>query len=461
MSTRRRILLWLIALSVLGLGVLWGGWLWLQKEHTPSELIRYALKRLQGHGKLEWLAHPVLHALQRAHERPVPAAELPSLGKGQQPLTLNPVPGAHFRVASVSEMVQAMRQARPGEIIEIQPGTYRLTSPLKTAAGGSAELPVTLRASLPGSVTLEIKSTEGMVISQPYWIIENLTVRGVCTEDSQCEHAMHVVGDGHHVIIRNNRIEDFNAHIKVNGLAGRWPDHGLIRFNTLSNSRPRRTHLPVTPIDIVGASHWQVADNLISRFIMGEGSQISYGVFMKGAGAHGRIERNLVICTPENISQPGARVGISMGGGGTGKQYCRDGICAAEHSEGVVAHNIVAHCNDFGIDVNASDRITVGFNTLINTSGIDVRYAANATRVVGNLLEGRIRARHGSVVDAQMNEIAPMARYFEAPDRLHLRWLRLPETIPSADLGYDFCNQPRGAGTLPGAIDGEQGCPRP
>ena len=44
---------------------------------------------------------------------------------------------------------------------------------------------------------------------------------------------------------------------------------------------------------------------------------MAYGVFMKGASAQGRIERNLIICTTQDISQPGNRIGLSFGGGGT------------------------------------------------------------------------------------------------------------------------------------------------
>ena len=36
-------------------------------------------------------------------------------------------------------------------------------------------------------------------------------------------------------------MEDFNAHIKVNGEGGQWPDNGLVQYNTLTNSHPRTT----------------------------------------------------------------------------------------------------------------------------------------------------------------------------------------------------------------------------
>ena len=45
-------------------------------------------------------------------------------------------------------------------------------------------------------------------------------------------------------IARNNVITDFNAHFKINGSNGRFPDRGLIEGNTLSNATVRDTGQP-------------------------------------------------------------------------------------------------------------------------------------------------------------------------------------------------------------------------
>ena len=222
-----------------------------------------------------------------------------------------------------------------------------------------------------------------MVASQPHWVFKNLVWRGVCAWDGDCEHAIHVVGAARGLVLRNNRFEDFNAAIKVNGENGLWPDAGLLQFNILSIHRARRTDKPVTPFDLVGASHWQVQDNHFERFIKHGGNGISFGVFLKGGGASGRIERNLVVCTTEAVAQKGQRVGISLGGGGTDAGSCRRQPCDAEHSGGIVANNVVAHCNDAGVDVYRSPRSTVVHNTLVNTLGILVRYAPAQARLAG------------------------------------------------------------------------------
>ena len=88
-------------------------------------------------------------------------------------------------------------------------------------------------------------------------------VEGICEDHSGCEHAFHIVGGADHVILRNNLLMDFNAHIKVNP-EGKDPDYGLLEYNTITETRPRSTGNPVTPIDMVAASGWRIAANLTS-----------------------------------------------------------------------------------------------------------------------------------------------------------------------------------------------------
>lgn len=428
---------------------------------TPGELLRHAEKRLYGHTRLEIVFLPVLKMIQRHIERPVPIEVLPPLGKGQQlfPIgTTGNVTGVHY-VATSGELRQAFGNAGPGWVIEILPGVYPVNKKLVTAKAGNSDQPIVVRTASPGKVTIEFNTEEGFQVTQPYWIFENLNIKGVCPEDRYCEHAFHIVGNARHTTLRNNRMEDFNAHVKVNGLSGQWPDDGLMAFNTLTNNRRRETHLPVTPFDLVGASRWIVADNLVSNFIKGDGDKVSYGIFMKGGGREGRIERNLIICTPRDISQPGVRVGVSFGGGGTGKTYCRDGQCKAEHYAGTAANNIIAHCNDFGIDAFRSAMITIAHNTLINTAGIDVRVEPASAIVSGNLLEGRIRTRNGGVIKADMNDVRSMNAVFRDPDKLDLAFISPRENIPTAPaVNDDFCRKKRSDGSWAGAHAGDVPC---
>ncbi len=430
----------------------------------PSELIRYAKTRLQGHDKLEFLFLPVLHAFQRSYERPVDGLKFETFGKGQNDGTTESSaqrPEASRVARTPEEFQAALKEAKPGQVIELAQGIYRFNQKIRIGEAGQPHAPVIVRGAKIGSTIVEFNAVEGFLVNQPYWTFRDLTIRGVCKSDDDCEHAFHVVGKADHTKLVNNRIEDFNAHIKVNGFNGDWPDHGLLSQTTLTNTRPRMTLRSVTPFDLVGASFWRVTDNLVSNFVKGEGNKVSFGVFMKGASEGGRIERNLVICSLSNISQPGVRVGISFGGGGTDPSLCRDGSCRQfEHSAGLAANNIVAHCNDSGLDINRSSQITLGHNTLINTSGIDARRGPADGRVYGNLYEGSVRARDGSTLKSSMDRAMNASAVFESPDEMILKWRDAPENIPSLrGLVSDFCGQLRNDGTPAGALIDATTCP--
>lgn len=454
---RRAALRWVSAATVLAaVAVLLAAWLLntVLDQRSPGELIRYTERRLLGHPKLEAVALPVLGWWRRQTERQAPA-DLPTLGRGPLPQAWEPastLASDTLTVASVPALARALRDARPGQTIELAPGSYRITHTLVPTQAGRADAPITLRAARPGSVWLESATTEAFKLAQPHWVIEHLNWRGVCAQDHDCEHALHVVGAAVGSVIRHNRLLDFNAAIKVNGEGGRFPDGGHIHHNQIANAGPRRTDRPVTMIDIVAASGWVVSDNLIARFVKDGGNGISYGVFLKGGGRGGRIERNLVVCTPGDISVPGVRVALSLGGGGTSEAACREQPCLVEQHDGVIANNIVAHCNDVGIDVNRSVGSEVRHNTLINTAGITVRGEPSFARARANLLDGRVRARAPALVSPEHNLAADLRGWLDDPDALALGWRRRPDAVPTADEAMDACGRPRGALSLPGAL---------
>lgn len=444
---------------------------------TPAEGIRYAKPWLREHRWLAAALLPPLDWLQASMERPPPLEPLPTLGKGQQtqalptqhfgpngePLAVDgPAPAgadimANLEADSALELATAMERAIAGQVVQIRPGRYRMSSAMVTYHAGAPDKPITLRAAKPGTVLIEFDTVEGFRVVQPYWVFENLTIRGVCRQDTDCEHAFHIVGAARGTVLRNNRVENFNAHVKVNGADGQWPDNGLAQFNTLTNDHPRNTARPVTPFDLVSASGWQVSDNLITDFVKAGGNKISYGIFMKGAGSRGRIERNLIICTSSQISQDGSRVGLSWGAGGVEAGFCRDKKCAFDFTEGLAANNIVAHCNDAGIDTNRSRQIILANNTLINTAGILVRGESQDVNIYGNLLEGRIRSHDSVTVIQAKNDLVPLQKVLLDPDRFRLNHNRsTPSDIRSIpQVPKDFCNHPRSAVTRTGATGSE------
>lgn len=425
------------------------------RNRSPQELIRYTLRRLEGYPKLEWASHPFLHGLQRWLER-VPPVNLPDLGKGQLSDIQQSMQGISqiWRVDTSQSIRKAMHEATAGTYIEIAPGLYPFNTALTARNSGTLESPIVVGAKVPGTVWLLFQHVDGIYLKQPNWIFENLNIRGECASHDTCEHAFHVVSTASGTVIRNNFLTDFNAHIKVNGEKGQWPDGGRLTHNTMTLSKPRKTGNPVVAFDLVGANDWIVSDNLVTDISKTGGNQVSYGMFMKGASKNGRFERNLVICSSKNISQPGIRVGLSFGGGNTGRQFCRDRLCEREHINGSFINNIVAHCNDSGLDINRSAPVLIAHNTLINTSGITLRQQPAKAELIGNLYDGLVLARDGTAfTETPASTISAREALVDA-DSLHLQWATEPNRVAKhPDISKDFFNRTRPAVTALGATE--------
>ncbi len=378
---------------------------------APRALAPYVEKRSSGHNPAIVAAGAFASRtlLQLDRGEPAAAPDLAALALGAQRQPAGAADAAGTPVTDADGLRQAMAQAQPGDTITLLPGTYRFAGrPLEASRPGRADAPIVVRAAQPGTVHIEFAQVEGFRVSAPYWRFENLAIRGMCDEDGTCEHAFHVIGAGKHFAAVNNTVTDFNAHFKINGERGEFPDDGLIASNTLSNTHARQTANPVVPIDLVAASRWTIRANVIKDFAKLEGNRISYGAFVKGGGSANVFERNLVWCEDRLRGLPGQRVGLSLGGGGTDKPFCRDGRCIVEQQGASIRANLVAACSDVGIYMNSAADSRVEDNTVVDTAGIDVRFATSSARLDGNLVDGPIRTRDGGLLHLGDNETASL-----------------------------------------------------
>lgn len=466
----RRTLIALSALAcllALGLGVL----LCVLQEFkvAPRVLGPYLLRSSSGHNPVieqggKSIA-ALLHTLDRA---PASPALFPATRIGVQPAPR--ASGADTPVASADEARAAIARARPGERITFLPGTYRFDgNSIGVTQAGTAGAPITLRAAMPGSVLLEFAITEGFQVMAPYWRFENLEIRGVCGAHSDCEHAFHVTGAGHHFVALNNTVTDFNAHFKINGSGGLFPDAGTIAHNTLSNSSARQTSNPVNLIDLVGASDWTIRANLISDFAKAEGNQVAYGAFAKGGGSRNLFEGNIVMCERRLAQLPGQRVGMSLGGGGTGAAFCRDRKCITEQTGSSLVANLISSCSDVGIYLNSAAGSRIVHNTLIDTAGIDVRFPTSIAEISGNLVDGVIRSRNGALMrlDDNLDTSAawlylgrhPQRARFEAPAQFDFRWRgAVPRRVAATSTPPDLCGVVRPSAAAYGAFEDFSAC---
>lgn len=376
------------------------------------------------------------------------------------------VPAGRLRVvASISELADAVGDADPGDVITLQPGRYPFTGATITARRpGSPGAPVTVRAARLGDAVIDSDASEALKLLAPYWRIENLVIRGTCADHARCAHAVHVAGGATDVVIRNNRFEDFNAQIKVNGEDGAFPDRGVIEGNTLIDNTPRDTGDPVTPVDLVAASDWRIRGNFIADFVRAGPDGPTYGAFAKGAGENNVMERNVIVCEWRLHGIAGQHIGLSLGGGGTGEAYRREqGATGFEHVGGAIQDNLIAACSDDGIYLNRAARSVIDHNTILDTAGVDARFLESSARVTRNMIDGTVRARDGAVLDAWENDSPwflglfvgwhPQRGYFRDPARLDLTWRDgSPESLEDTAARPDLCGKARAAASPAGAF---------
>ena len=80
-------------------------------------------------------------------------------------------------VSTVEELLFAIREARPGDRIELADGTYKIKRKgLSVRNAGTAEAPIVVRAAHLGAAKIEFEAIEGFMISGPYWTFENLDI---------------------------------------------------------------------------------------------------------------------------------------------------------------------------------------------------------------------------------------------------------------------------------------------
>ncbi len=372
---------------------------------------------------------------------------------------------AERRVSDVAGLSTALQQAAPGDSIVLEDGVYTVNTNLNCRTN-ARQNPIIVRPASKGGAHIRFNALEGFKVSGAGWRFEGLRIEGICANHSNCEHAFHLAGDADGVVIANNTLWNYNAHIKSNGegTPRMFPDDVVIEGNTIYNQTPRQTSNPVTPIDVVGGRRWIIRANFIYDFAKAQGNNISYGAFLKGNSRDGLIERNLIQCERDHTGF--VRIGLSIGGGGTSPDsICEDGTCTPEHQNALVRNNIVVRCPaDVGLYVNKGKATRIYHNLFFQTTGVDIRFASSDADVRYNVLSGRVRARdsatltqqdnHASVTDAQWKA------WFVDPAALNFNITALPPTAqaPATTVPDDFCGQARTAHSSPGATQPNLPC---
>ncbi|NOQ63646.1 MAG: hypothetical protein GQ582_03960 [Methyloprofundus sp.] len=405
-------------------------------------LDKAALSKWQGQG-----ASPIYSAIVTRYDH------------SRQPLVLTKNMRSNYfsrliKVSTSQQLLEAIKQATPGDGIELQAGIYEFSKDIFINQNVSATTlrPIVVYAKKLGDVLIAFDTREGFRLAAANWTFQNLIIRGFCEVSTACGHAFHITGNADGTILRNNMLYDFNTAVKANGTQQKngsmfYPDNVLIEKNTFTNTSARATNSSVTPIEVTGGNNWRIKANFISDFIKIGGNKTAYAAVLKGYGKKGIFEENLIMCNKSLYQKGSVQVGLSLGGsGGSRAKFCFDKQCQYEHEQGLIKNNIIMNCNDVGIYINKAKDTLISNNTLYNTAGIDVRFAESNAVVQNNLLDNRVLARNDAQLTKKNNQIAKKEAFqqaFKAPEKADftVKNIQGMQTLRTSFGMQDYCHQ--------------------
>lgn len=369
-------------------------------------------------------------------------------------------------VTTAAALGDAVRNANPGDVIEVAPGTYSISGKIRTGKAGTKESPITIRGTgATADTKLDFRDTdEGLVIGHSDWIIEHVWVNGAC-DGGGCGRGaggIHVNAGGDRVIIRYSKITNWEQNIKSDRSDSAEPTDGQIIGNEISNTGDGYTN-GGTGIDLVGGVRWYIAGNYVHDWARGA---TRYGIFVKGGARDAIIERNLVVGARDLGPGPGPAIGISFGGGGTGTEFCApenrgNGGCTCEAFAGIARNNIVVHTTDAGLHTKRACGSIFASNTVHDSGsnlGLQVQVEGTSPVVLTNsVLDSKISGRATDDNNALSLGIAGLEKIYADPDALLFGKGADPSAAagkakPRADVTNDYFGHARSANDL-GAIE--------
>ncbi|MCB9620781.1 MAG: hypothetical protein H6721_01965 [Sandaracinus sp.] len=368
-----------------------------------------------------------------------PIPFVPPAGRGDEPLRT-------VQVRTGDELASAVADARAGDAIVLEPGTYDLTANLVSTVGGAEGAPIVVRAREPGTARVRFVGTsvaEVFLIRHPWWVIEGLDIEGACPSDDACEHAFHVTGPATHVVIRDNRVWDFNQALHANrNAAGVAPDDGLFEHNEVFLTRPRAVGNRVTGLRISRVSRWVVRGNVLRDLV--HATATAYAAYFVEGGEDGLFEGNLVWCR-HSVEGGGPRVGLAVG------------VVAAapEHTRATFRNDVVRGCDEgFGLALHGCFDCRIEHESVMGDLRVE---ASSRVRSVGNVFTGAASVTAESTHASQDDRFGAVpAEVWSSADDLRPRAGALATS--EAEVDRDFCGRRRGGTPRLGALETDSRC---
>ena len=386
-------------------------------------------------------------------------------------------------VSNVEDLLDAINNASPGEVITLEPGVYQISQLVRIRRDGEEDNRIFLRAAELGQVTLELSHIENFKIYAKFWVFENLRIIGVCQNGQGCEHAFHIVGDADDLVFRNNEVIDFASHVKLNaeligaGPGKSFPDRTLFLNNMWYNTRYIRNNAPHNILNIDGGVDHVVRGNLFADYSTpSDLPKSASAIYPKASTRRILIEQNLIVCEKQRLEGETTR-GIQLGDGAPPSICDGDddqdgnGDCLerGQSQEAIVRNNIIIGCNNggssTGIMVGSDRESLLLHNTVVGAgrrnAGFYQGHPNHDTYWQANILEGGINVQYAERSLNEADNLTPdqaeVERLFDAPFEGNFT-LAAPESLTdqiptNPNAPHDFCGHPRGPRADIGAIE--------
>jgi hypothetical protein len=391
--------------------------------------------------------------------------------------------GTIVTVASEAEILAAIAAAAPGDVITVSPGTYDFNQLIYVQNHGEASARVFLRAEDLGTVRFNLSHVENFKIQAMYWIFENIHFFGDCSSGDSCEHAFHIVADADDVIFRNNEIENFASHVKLNGEvvgsgpAKSFPDRTMFINNFWHNTRYVTNDAPHNILNLDGGKDHVVRGNIFADYSAPDTlPKSASAVYPKASALRILIEQNLIVCEKVRTEGETGR-GIQLGDGapasicdgdldGDGSGDCEEN---GQSQEALVRNNIIMNCDNGGSSAGimvGSDRESMLYhNTVYNVgarnAGFHIGHEDFDTFWRYSILESGFNTAYSVRPLNEADNITPtleeMNTSFTSPmtgDFSLAVGTEIVEQGPTDEqVLHDFCGYPRGVTADLGAIE--------
>ncbi len=391
--------------------------------------------------------------------------------------------GTIVGVCTEEEILNAIANASPGDVITVCPGTFNFNQLINVQNDGQASSRIFLRAEEFGTVTFNLSHLENIKISGKFWIFENINFFGDCVSEDKCEHAFHIVGDADDVIFRGNEIVNFASHVKLNGLVvgdgpgQSFPDRIMFINNFWHNTKYVANNAPHNILNLDGGKDHVIRGNIFADFNTPESlPRSASAVYPKASAIRVLIEQNLIVCEKARTAGETAR-GIQLGDGAPASicdgDQDQDGLgdCVenGQSQEATVRNNIVMSCNNggsaAGIMVGSDRSSKIYHNTVYNAeprnAAFYIGHPDHDTIWRNGILENGFNTDYAMRPLNEADNLTPtlseMNLIFAAPmdgDFSLLQGQDITEQVPSDEaVTHDFCGYPRGDEADLGAIE--------